>query len=93
MRLAVRIENARQRINPHPTSSVLVAYTFNGNPLFEICVQRHGRRGVAGSFKSIDPAVFEAFKTLHIVGRVGKLNTIRGIVRNAFGFVGVAGIA
>ena len=66
MRLAVRIKNARERINPHSTSSVLALYTFNGNSLFEICVQRHGRRDVAGSFKDIDPAVFETFKALHI---------------------------
>src|SRR6185437_5581799 len=93
MGLAVRIENARRTISPHSASSVLVADTFDGNAFFEIGMKRYGRGGVARSLENVDPAIFEALETLHVIGCIGELDAIAGVVGNLFGFVGVARVS
>src|SRR5580658_4127644 len=93
VRFAARIEDARSRIRPHPASSILMAHTLYRNALFKISMKRHGSSSASSSFENIDPSNFKAFKTLHVVGRVRKLNAIRSIVGNALGFVEVSSVA
>lgn len=54
--------------------AVLVAYAFERDALFEVGVEGDGGVGVAGLLEDVDPAVFEAFEALNIVGGVGEFD-------------------
>jgi len=71
---AVGVEDRGGGVVAEADCSVLVAYSFEGDSLLEVGVERDGGVGVAGFLEDIDPAVFEAFEGLHVVGRVGELN-------------------
>ena len=74
MSLTMWIEHAGRRISAHAASAVLVAYALERNTLLEIRMQRDRSRRVPGTFKYIDPAIFQAIERFNIVWCVRKLN-------------------
>ena len=71
---AMDVEDRGCRIVAEADGSVLVAYAFEGDALFEVGVEGDGGLGVASALEDVDPAIFEAFKTLRVVRGVGELD-------------------
>jgi hypothetical protein len=71
---AVDVEDGGGGICAEADCAVLVAYAFEGDALFEVGVEGDGSVGVASLFEDVDPAVFEAFEALGVVGGVGELD-------------------
>ena len=71
---AVDVKDGGCGIVAEAEGTVLVADAFDGDALFEVGVEGDRCVGVAGLLEDVDPAVFEAFEALGVVGGVGELD-------------------
>ncbi len=84
MGFAVYVQNTRVRIGAHAASAVLMANALDRYPLLEVCMQRDMCRGVAGLLQYVNPPVFQSIERLHVIGRVGKTDTMWRMIGDWF---------
>ena len=78
--------------SPMAAGAVLVAHTLNRNTFLEVGVERYVRGCVTRPLHHVNPAVFETFEGLNVVGSVRELNASRGIVSDRLRLVGSTGV-